>query len=345
MIPRSSDALALVRLYRDVYGGTYPLALGRDEAEVRRLLALPTTHWRVVRGPQGTPVASAMVVEDPLLGVGVLAGIAVHPDHAGHGLAHLVSQAACASAFGNRAFPSAYATVRLCSPQAQRVVLDQGFRPVGVLPRAARLARRETLGLFVRHAPGAWEARRAPGSLPLRLLPLYSRALAALGREGRLVPAPAAAPSYPHGRAPQPGTAPPLRLYRLDERRPRRHAIATASGSSGVVVDLDPANGNARLVNTWPSHHVLPRLLGPALDVLRASGIDYLDAAIPLIGEADNAAVESHLAAGMSPTAYYPAAYRHGGALHDLVFLACCAEPVERHLLRPCSDITAFLTP
>lgn len=171
MIPRSSDAPALVRLYGDVYGGTYPLALGRDEAEVRRLLALPTTHWRVVRGPQGTPVASAMVVEDPLLGVGILAGIAVHPDHAGHGLAHLVSQAACASAFGSRAFPSAYATVRLCSPQAQRVVLDQGFRPVGVLPRAARLARRETLGLFVRHAPGAWEARRARTACPCGCFP------------------------------------------------------------------------------------------------------------------------------------------------------------------------------
>ncbi|KQB85938.1 MULTISPECIES: GNAT family N-acetyltransferase [Corynebacterium] len=345
MIPKSSDAPALVRLYQDVYVGTYPLALGRDEAAVRRLLALPTTHWRVVRGPQGTPVASAMVVEDPLLRVGILAGIAVHPDHTGRGLAHLVSQSACASAFDNRAFPSVYATVRLCSPQAQRVVLDQGFRPVGVLPRAARLAQRETLGLFVRHAPDAWEARRAPDSLPLRLLLLYSRALAALGREERLVPAPAAAPSYPHARVPQLSTAPPLRLRRLDDRHPHRHMIATASGSSGMVVDLDPTNGNARLVSTWPSHHVLPQLLNPALDVLRASGIDYLDAAIPLIGPSDNEAVESHLAAGMAPAAYYPAAYRHGGALHDLVFLTCCAEPVEHHLLRPCPDITAFLTP
>lgn len=339
MIATVQDAPALIRLFQEVYGGHYPLALGRDLAETQRLLALPSTHWRVIRDEHGGLIASAVVLVDTERRVGLLGGIAVHPDHGGRGLAHRVSAAACQAAFASGTLDSAYSTVRLCSPRAQEVVMDQGFHPTGVLPGAARLARQESLGFFVRHAPGAVERRSAPSVLPAGLMPLYSRAL----RNLSLADAHPPLANLDHTAvSPTPAT---VSLHPVDQHR----YLATATTAAGLTVhlalDLNAAAGSAHLREVRPHPGVLP-LIAPALYAeLQRKGITYVEASVPLDRTGAVTDVQAYLAAGMAPAAYYPAARRRADSLHDLVILAHSHIAVEECAVRPCAEVAAFLSP
>lgn len=273
----TADAPALLRLFHAVYGGRYPLALGRDLNETRRLLALPSTHWRIIRDRAGSPIASAVMLVDPSLRVGVLAGIAVHPEHGGQGLAHRVSAAACSAAFDLGALDSAYSTVRLCSPRAQEVVLHQGFCPTGILPGAALLARRESLGFFVRYAPGVVERRLAPPALPAPVYPLYRRALTSLGladtRPPRVIPT----PEPPHAALDRAEVT----LLPLSGCR---YAATALDGSARLILDLNPTAGTAHLRAVHPHPGVLPRLASALYAQLAHLGIAYTEASVPLPG-------------------------------------------------------------
>ncbi|RRO88564.1 hypothetical protein CXF40_10990, partial [Corynebacterium bovis] len=196
-VATAADAPALVRLYDEVYGGHYPLPFGRDVATVRAYTGDPSVHWAVIRDDAGLPVASALVHTDPPHRTGVLAGIAVHPAHRGRGLADAVTGAACAAAVDAGTVDSLYATVRLRSPGPRHVVLNQGFRPAGILPGAALVDGQEDLGYYVLHAAGARARRVDPMAVDPRLTPLHEFTLAwtgwgAPGPYDR--PCPAAAP-------------------------------------------------------------------------------------------------------------------------------------------------------
>ncbi|MEL4152428.1 GNAT family N-acetyltransferase, partial [Corynebacterium bovis] len=211
-VAAAADAPALVRLYDEVYGGHYPLPFGRDVATVRAYTGDPSVHWAVIRDDAGLPVASALVHTDPPHRTGVLAGIAVHPAHRGRGLADAVTGAACAAALDAGTVDSLYATVRLRSPGPRHVVLNQGFRPAGILPGAALVDGQEDLGYYVRHAAGARARRVDPVAVDPRLTPLHEFTLAwtgwgAPGPYGR--PCPAAAPCPASGTGGAGGTTGP----------------------------------------------------------------------------------------------------------------------------------------
>ncbi|WPF66854.1 GNAT family N-acetyltransferase [Corynebacterium sp. 22KM0430] len=329
----TADAPALLRLFREVYGGHYPLALGRDLTETQRLLALPSTHWRVIRDAAGEIIASAVVLGDTTPRVGVLGGIAVHPDHGGKGLAHRVSAAACTAAFGGGSLDSAYSTVRLCSPHAQEVVLHQGFRPTGVLPGAAMLTRRESLGFFVRYAPHALTSRSAPSLLPAALWPLYRRALSSLDIADTR-------PPEITQEAPIPASNP----IAVSLRRTCAHRyVATADHHSArLILDLNLTAGSARLYSVQARPGALPQIAPALYEQLAHLGVAYVEAAVPLYDAQEGHTAQEYLAAGMAPAAYYPAARPRAGRLHDLVLLAH-GTPVEPDSVRPCPEIAAFL--
>ncbi|MEL4161967.1 GNAT family N-acetyltransferase, partial [Corynebacterium bovis] len=205
-VATAADAPALVRLYDEVYGGHYPLPFGRDVATVRAYTGDPSVHWAVIRDDAGLPVASALVHTDPPHRTGVLAGIAVHPAHRGRGLADAVTGAACAAAVDAGTVDSLYATVRLRSPGPRHVVLNQGFRPAGILPGAALVDGQEDLGYYVLHAAGARARRVDPVAVDPRLTPLHEFTLAwtgwgAPGPYGRSCPATAPCPASRTGGA------------------------------------------------------------------------------------------------------------------------------------------------
>ncbi|MEJ4103893.1 GNAT family N-acetyltransferase [Corynebacterium bovis] len=251
-VANAANAPALVRLYDEVYGGHYPLPFGRDVATVRAYTRDPSVHWAVIRDDAGLPVASALVHTDPPHRTGVLAGIAVHPAHRGRGLADTVTGAACAAAVDAGTVDSLYATVRLRSPGPRHVVLNQGFRPAGILPGAALVDGQEDLGYYVLHAAGARARRVDPVAVDPRLTPLHEFTLAwtgwgAPGPYGR--PCPAAAPCPASGTG---GAASGTGDARVRAGTGAGAGGASGTGTTGAVTTLDDAQVTDVQVTTDP---------------------------------------------------------------------------------------------
>ncbi|RRO87634.1 GNAT family N-acetyltransferase [Corynebacterium bovis] len=251
-VATAANAPALVRLYDEIYGGHYPLPFGRDVATVRAYTGDPSVHWAVIRDDAGLPVASALVHTDPPHRTGVLAGIAVHPAHRGRGLADTVTGAACAAAVDAGTVDSLYATVRLRSPGPRHVVLNQGFRPAGILPGAALVDGQEDLGYYVLHAAGARARRVDPVAVDPRLTPLHEFTLAwtgwgAPGPYGR--PCPAAAPCPASGTG---GAASGTGDARVRAGTGAGAGGASGTGTTGAVTTLDDAQVTDVQVTTDP---------------------------------------------------------------------------------------------
>ncbi|MDK8511430.1 GNAT family N-acetyltransferase [Corynebacterium bovis] len=251
-VATAADAPALVRLYDEVYGGHYPLPFGRDVATVRAYTGDPSVHWAVIRDDAGLPVASALVHTDPPHRTGVLAGIAVHPAHRGRGLADAVTGAACAAAVDAGTVDSLYATVRLRSPGPRHVVLNQGFRPAGILPGAALVDGQEDLGYYVLHAAGARARRVDPVAVDPRLTPLHEFTLAwtgwgTPGPYGRSCPAAALCPASGTG-----GAASATGGAGVRAGTGAGAGGASGTGSTGAVTTPDDAQVTDVQVTTDP---------------------------------------------------------------------------------------------
>ncbi|MCU7826008.1 GNAT family N-acetyltransferase [Kitasatospora sp. DSM 101779] len=355
------DVAQLRQLYFDVYGHGYPVALGSDPAEMRRLISDPHTHWLTARQDSGRLAGSVAVQTDPGSRIGKLVGLAVHPEHRGGGLAGRLTAAVCADAFASGALDSVYATVRVVTPGPQQVFVRHGFRALGLLPNAVEVAGSESLALFARHADGVLARREAVGTVPAALLPLLEAARRSTGLDhGR--PHPAQAPARPTG----PGapvtapmeliTAPGFVRRRFLELFPDPGAryfplhlpnavLTPPDGAFEAYADLDPVAASCSLVAVHPSPAAVAGALEPLMAAVTRAGADYVETLLPL---ADTAALDAFLAAGFIPSAVYPAMRRIGDRYHDYVVLSRTSRQIDFRAtaagppLRPYLD--AYLT-
>ncbi|MEU9045268.1 MULTISPECIES: GNAT family N-acetyltransferase [unclassified Kitasatospora] len=337
------DVAQLRQLYFDVYGHGYPVALGSDPAEMRRLIADPHTHWLTARREDTGHLAGSVAVQtDPGSRIGKLVGLAVHPEQRGGGLAGRLTAAVCADAFATGAPDSIYATVRVVTPGPQQVFARNGFRALGLLPNAVEVVGCESLALFARHADGVLARRESVDQVPGALLPLLEAARQSTGL-GYGNPQPLDAPLAPTGRS-APVTAPmelitapgfvrrrflelfPDPAQRFFPLHVPNAVLTPPDGAFEAYADLDPVAASCSLVAVHPSPAAVSGALEPLMAAVTRAGADYVETLLPL---ADTAGLHAFLAAGFIPSAVYPAMRRIGERFHDYVVLSRTSRQID----------------
>ncbi len=337
------DVAQLRQLYFDVYGHGYPVALGSDPEEMRRLIADPHTHWLTARHEGAGQLAGSVAVQtDPGSRIGKLVGLAVHPEQRGGGLAGRLTAEVCGDAFATGTLDSVYATVRVVTPGPQQVFARNGFQALGLLPNAVEVAGCESLALFARHADDVLARRETVGLVPGALLPLLEAARQSTGLDyGR--PRALDGPGRPAGQtAPVTApmeliTAPAFVRRRFLERFPDPgerffplHApntlLTPPDGAFEAYADLDPVAASCSLIAVHPSPAAVTGALEPLMAAVTRAGADYVETLLPL---ADTASLSAFLAAGFIPSAVYPAMRRIGDRFHDYVVLSRTSRQID----------------
>ncbi|MDH6125827.1 GNAT family N-acetyltransferase [Kitasatospora sp. GP82] len=337
------DIAHLRQLYFDVYGHGYPVALGSDPAEMRRLIADPHTHWLTARRAGAGQLAGSVAVQtDPGSRIGKLVGLAVHPEHRQGGLAGRLTSTVCADAFAAGTVDSIYATVRVVTQGPQQVFARSGFRPLGLLPNAVEVAGCESLALFARYADGVLDRRETVTHVPAALVPLLDAAHKSTGIDYSGV-RPGVAPRAPEGRiAPVTATmevitAPGFVNRRFLELFPdpaerffplhAPNAVLTPpDGSFEAYADLDPVAASCSLVAVYPCPAAATDALEPLMAAVTRAGADYVETLLPL---SDTAGLSAFLASGFIPSAVYPAMRRIGDRFHDYVVLSRTSRQID----------------
>ncbi|MFF2149027.1 GNAT family N-acetyltransferase [Kitasatospora sp. NPDC058190] len=337
------DVAQLRQLYFDVYGHGYPVALGSDPEEMRRLIADPHTHWLTARHEGAGQLAGSVAVQtDPGSRIGKLVGLAVHPEQRGGGLAGRLTADVCGDAFATGALDSIYATVRVVTPGPQQVFARNGFQALGLLPNAVEVAGCESLALFARHADGVLARRESVDLVPGSLLPLLEAARQSTGVEyGH--PRPLDVPALPAGQT-APVTAPMelitargfvrrrfLELFpdpgeRFFPLHVPNAVLTPPDGAFEAYADLDPVAASCSLVAVHPSPAAVTGALEPLMAAVTRAGADYVETLLPL---ADTAGLCAFLAAGFIPSAVYPAMRRIGDRFHDYVVLSRTSRQID----------------
>ncbi|MFD8705339.1 GNAT family N-acetyltransferase [Kitasatospora sp. NPDC059648] len=337
------DVAQLRQLYFDVYGHGYPVALGSDPAEMRRLIDDPQTHWLTARHEGAGRLAGSVAVQtDPGGGIGKLVGLAVHPEQRGGGLAGRLTAAVCADAFATGTLDSVYATVRVVTPGPQQVFARNGFQALGLMPNAVEVAGCESLALFARHADGVLARRESVDVVPAALVTLLEAARRSTGVDyGRPrptdLPAPTVGQTAPVTAPMELVSAPGFVRRRFLELFPDPgerffplhlpNAVLTPpDGAFEAYADLDRAAASCSLIAVHPSPAAVTGALEPLMAAVSRAGADYVETLLPL---ADTAGLHAFLAAGFIPSAVYPAMRRIGDRFHDYVVLSRTSRQID----------------
>lgn len=332
------DVAELRQLYFEVYGHGYPVPLGSDPAEMRRLISDPHTHWLVARRPGGGELAgSAVVRTDPGSRIGKLLGLAVHPVHRQGGLARRLTGAVCDDALASGALDSIYTTVRVVTEGPQHIVVRNGFSPLGLMANAVEVAGCESLALFVRYAENVLSRREHVPCVPAPLAPLLAAAEDSSGigysavrpidapggglLPGPVVPSTAAmevvsAPSFVQRRFLETFPDPAGRFFPLHSPNT---ILTPEDGAFEAYAELDPVAGSCSLIAVHPYPAAMANALEPLMTTVTRAGVDYVETLLPL---SDTAALSAFLTAGFLPSALYPAMRRIGDRFHDYVVLS-----------------------
>ncbi|GGO53741.1 hypothetical protein GCM10012287_41110 [Streptomyces daqingensis] len=332
------DVAELRQLYFDVYGHGYPVPLGSDPAEMRRLITDPHSHWLVARKSGAGELAGSVVVQtEPGNRIGKIVGLAVHPVHREGGLAGRLTAAVCADALATGSLDSIYATVRVVTEGPQHVVVRNGFRPLGLMANAVEVAGCESLALFALFADDVLNRREHVPCVPAPLAPLLTAAEETSGisyANVRPIEAPGtgllSGPVAPSTAAMEIVTARHFVNRRFLEQFPdpagrffplhSPNAILTpADGEFEAYADLDPVTGSCSLIAVHPYPAAMAHALEPLMTAVTRTGADYVETLLPL---SDTAGLSAFLAAGFVPSALYPAMRRVGDRFHDYVVLS-----------------------
>lgn len=330
----AQDVAELRQLYFAVYGSYYNHnKLGTCPRTMTDLIADPTVTWLVARAPgTGTVVASVVLRRDLTNGIGLLEGAVVHPDHRVMGLASRMLRMLSTMAVGPEGeLDSVYGECRLAIIGAQRILLDLGFRPLGLLPNATHFRYSEHLALMVRHREGVLDRRTTPAHLSAEIRPL----LRTVERATDLRFGTAASAPEPLARLPR---SSPVELEWIEAtdfvRRRHRELHGTrgdafypfqqpnlmltpAGGGAEVYACLDRGRLKCALVDI-PRGELTASLLERVVEAVEKTGVRYVEALLPLH---DHQGLHAFHSQGFTPSALYPAMRRRGDSFEDYVVL------------------------
>lgn len=181
-----ADREELLALYLTVYGDDYPLELGTNKQLMTRLLE-DSTHafWFVAEVEGRSGLAGSCVVEfESEFNIGKVTGAAVHPNCNGIGLAtKLIGHAVNEAMEQMPSINTLYATTRTVSMASQKMLLSNGFKPLGIFPNARKIKTYETLTLMGYFREGILEKRQSISRIPPSLVELYLQVNRSIGSE------------------------------------------------------------------------------------------------------------------------------------------------------------------
>jgi ribosomal protein S18 acetylase RimI-like enzyme len=345
------DIDQLLPLYFSVYGPHYPLSFGKDRASMLELIENPKNLWYVALNPEQSSVVASCIFEvDAEDGIARVQGLVVHPEFQKQGLAtKLLDLGTTAlsnpkSSSGETLPPFVhclYATTRTNSVGPQKTFLKNGFVPLGLLPNSRRLQRYETLTLMARYAPSVLELRKAPERLPEPCYPLY-----------KIVDAQTKNPQPPQEvvRIAKPFAVGPrlefemilapdyverkfndLEQSRFDRFYPFHKPNLLMSAKNGEVdifAYFNEQDGYCTLISSTQPLWTLGGRLRPLMESLRDFGAAYLET---LLASENLLSIESLLDVQFLPSAYFPALYKEGDQVTDMVLMTRTMEPLNFH--------------
>lgn len=340
--PELGDIPELLGLYRQIYGDSYPLEIGRDGTAMAAVIE-SGSPWLVARNADGAIAGSAMVVVDSLSGLGKLQGVVVHPDRRCAGLARQLVGELCDEVMADPAGPaSIYATTRMLSPGPQLMCLRNGFRPLGILPNARRIERHETLAVSARFRDGVLSSRLPVPCVPDRLAPLTDVMSATVGMaRPRIASTPVTSPPTSEGLEFESIHAPRFVADRFVERHgsPGQRwypfhspnlLLSAVRANVEVYAHLSKADGYCGLIcpadEAADGSPLRPDRIGSVLRQLVACGASYVEVLLPL-DRFDE--INTVLACGFVPSAAYPAMRREGELYRDYVVMARTMRPLD----------------
>lgn len=181
-----ADREELLSLYLTVYGDDYPLELGTNKQLMTRLLEeQDCAFWFVAELKDRVGIAASCVVElEPEFKIGKVTGAAVHPQCAGLGLStELIRHAVQTVMEQAPSINTLYATTRTVTMASQKMLLNNGFKPLGIFPNARKIKTYETLTLMGYFREGVLAKRTQVHKIPPSLVELYLQTNKSIGDE------------------------------------------------------------------------------------------------------------------------------------------------------------------
>lgn len=181
-----SDREELLALYLTVYGDDYPLELGTNKQLMTRLLQeKERAFWYVAEIEGRAGLAASCVVElETEFRIGKVTGAAVHPQCNGLGLStRLIGYAVNEVMSLAPNVNTLYATTRTVSLASQKMLLSNGFKPLGIFPNARKIKTYETLTLMGYFRQGILEKRAPVQKMSPSLVEFYLQVNRSIGDE------------------------------------------------------------------------------------------------------------------------------------------------------------------
>ena len=179
-----NDREELLSLYLNVYGDDYPLELGTNKQLMTKLLEnQDCAFWFVAEISDRPGIAASCVVElEPEFKIGKVTGAAVHPLCTGLGLStRLIGHAVSTVMEKAPSINTLYATTRTVTMASQKMLLSNGFKPLGIFPNARKIKTYETLTLMGYFREGVLEKRSPVQKIPPSLVELYLQTNKSIG--------------------------------------------------------------------------------------------------------------------------------------------------------------------
>lgn len=339
---RVEDIELLLRLYRLVYGDTYPIRYGTDPEAAKEMILSQDDRWYIARDPKtGNPVASVIFDIDVEVKLGRVIALVVHPDYRNHGLARkLVEKGSDELLRDGGPINSLYATTRSVSIGPQLVFIRTGFLSLGIFPNAHKLKQYETLTLFARFRDGTLERRKriewAPQDLENILsivekrteITMSMRYMAAKpfddSRREPLAFEFIHAPSFVSRKFAETFKDPYDRFYPFHEPN---FFMASTNGEVEIYASFNPKDRYCAIITVNVPVHTLHGRLAGLIDQLKDAGVSYIEL---LLGLEHGRSIEAALDSGFIPSAVYPAMREsEEGETEDFILLSRSFEPLN----------------
>ena len=166
------DCDELLGLYYSIYGDDYPLEIGTNRRVMFKALQNNQFYyWPVMKDIARNIIIGSVIVEiDPDLKIGKVTGAVVHNSYRNQGIAQkLIKIGVDKVLYEKKLVNSLYATTRTESVAPQKMLIQNGFSPLGIFPNARKIKTYETLTLMGIFSDGVLSRRIKTKKVPFFL--------------------------------------------------------------------------------------------------------------------------------------------------------------------------------